>query len=47
MDPITNKLQIGFICFNPKVEKITIHLTRDVAMCDIKIYSQETWWQIV
>jgi hypothetical protein len=47
MDPITNQLQIGFICFSSKVEKITIDLTRDVAMCDIIIYSQETWKQIV
>jgi hypothetical protein len=47
MDPITNQLQIGFICFSPKVEKITIDLTRSVAMCDIRIYSQETQRQIV
>ncbi len=47
MDPITNKLQIGFICFSPKVEKIIVDPTRDVAMCDIKIYSRETLKQIV
>jgi len=40
MDPIINQLQIGFICFSFKVEKITIDLTKDVAMCDIRIYSQ-------